>query len=266
MKPNSDQQGNKPVEVIDTEGENPTQEEKHPATPEHFYIGPERQQLEAEFQNLDQQWRSTQLIKLFTKVGKDIALMDPEVRANLSDEEIKQVKLVIYRTTANLTIGLLDVIPAGIGEMASWGADTLKVAKSVFIAIKKRTKKIRKKFPSWLDLTPDVPNSVAVLSEVVEPFTGGWAPTHLLVEFPMQLHHDINRVIEFLKKVERIKAYIRDYRSQSGTVPADPEQENVHEKAYEKPSGESEEQRLIREIEEIFGQEKPAPRNQSNNE
>lgn len=277
MKPNNEQQGDNPVDVIDTQGEvvsetvkpiqpgtNPQaraesdaeakkpaqeseQEEIQDEAPEHTWVGPERQKLEQELQQLEARWRSTQIIQLMTRVGKELVMMDPEVKANLTEKELGLPFWAAYRATGNLIIGGLDVIPV-IGDSVSGGADVLKVVKRGYLEIKKRTEKLRAKFPKFLDLTPAVPTSVAVLSEAIEPFTAGWAPTHLFVEFPMQFYADVADLIELLKKIARIKAYLKDYREAGGVIPT---QDNMDQYGGE-PAPDTDEAQLIKEIEEIF--------------
>jgi len=61
-----------------------------------------------------------------------------------------------------------------------------------------------------LDLTPDVSTAGAIVTEAIEPITGGAFPSHLVYEFPLQLKHDIIRMERFLRIVFLMKESLKD--------------------------------------------------------
>lgn len=151
-----------------------------------------------------------QLFRLLAKNRSDLFLGDPEIRRHFTDREVRDFQLALYRTVANLTIGILDAIPAGAGESVSWTADALKILKRFAHRHQHYVKILKKLFPEWLDLTPDISIAEAVISELSEIPTGGFIPSHLVFEFRKQFKADLPRLIGFLEKMSKVRARALD--------------------------------------------------------
>ncbi len=103
-----------------------------------------------------------------------------------------------FRTVMNIAISCADLVP-GAGEIASWGADVLKVIEEMRYRMRIRevadaggdTKKVKRE---GYNLTPDVHWMVAVGTESLEALSLGFAPTHA-IETIGQLRHDIPRML-----------------------------------------------------------------------
>jgi len=100
----------------------------------------------------------------------------------VQDEKVRTALVALTRTLLNIGISVVDVIP-GIGEVVSIGADLAKLTK--------------------FDLTPDVSKGIAWGSEILELFTGGTFPTHV-IETTFQVIKDIPRIKVGLKKAKEI--------------------------------------------------------------
>ena len=87
----------------------------------------------------------------------------------------------LARTVANTAITVADAGGTAFmaGEVASLLADAAKISKQVG--------------GIGIDLTPDVDWKVAATSELLEPLSFGFIPTHI-IETVMQLKHDIPRM------------------------------------------------------------------------
>jgi hypothetical protein len=154
-----------------------------------------------------------QLFRLLAKNRSDIFLGDPEIRRHFTDREVRDFQLALYRTVANLTIGILDAIPAGAGESVSWTADALKILKRFAHRHQHYVKMLKKLFPEWLDLTPDISIAEAVISELSEIPTGGFIPSHLVFEFRKQFQADLPRLTGFLEKLSKVRARALDEKN-----------------------------------------------------
>lgn len=114
-----------------------------------------------------------------------IMLTQGRLRALWNDETTREALWAGARTVLHAGISISDFFP-GIGEVISGGADILK-----------SMHRLGQFTEYWLgknllpvpDLSPGVSWKVAVGSEILEPFTGGLAPTHL-AEFYYVLRHD----------------------------------------------------------------------------
>lgn len=100
----------------------------------------------------------------------------------LKDEKVKESLLAFTRTLLNLGVSVVDAIP-GIGEVVSLGVDLAKLTK--------------------FDLTPDVSKGIAWGSEILELFTGGVMPSHI-IETGFQFVKDLPRMKEGLKRAQEI--------------------------------------------------------------
>jgi hypothetical protein len=162
---------------------------------------------------LDEMKNKTQLVKLFKLLYKnrsEMLLSDPEIRNQFTPREIKEFRLALYRTIANLTIGIIDAIPAGAGDTVSWAADISKVLKRLVYRYRITQKVFGKFIPEWADLTPDVSTFEAVMSELTELPTAGVIPSHLVFEFRRQFKADLPRLIAFLEKLSKVRAKMAD--------------------------------------------------------
>lgn len=144
--------------------------------------------------------------KFFDQTYNVVVNIKRKIDLLVADKVVVEAAKAIARTIVNTAIAVVDVVPA-FGEIFSWGADVVKAldrARRLHRA-KKEGKELKKIPPSVFDLTPDVGVSVAVLTEIIEPFTSGTAPSHA-IEGLMQLYFDwpriksgINKALEILK-------------------------------------------------------------------
>lgn len=149
--------------------------------------------------------KEMQFIKLLFKTKLDLLLSDPVLRSRFTAEEIKAARLAFARTVLNFTIGILDVVPVG-GDSVSWFADAIKAVKTAAIRLKIRAKFLPAPIKEYLDITPDVSLSKAVLTEGYEFLTFGFLPSHLIFEFREQFKADLKIMVPFLEKVVKEKA------------------------------------------------------------
>jgi hypothetical protein len=176
----------------------------------------EEEEYDKVLDQLSKMKNGNKLVKMFRLLAQnrsDILLGDPQIARHFSREEIRQFQLALYRTVANLTIGILDAVPAGPGEAGSWTADTLKIIKRFARRHQNKIKILKKIFPEWLDLTPDISITEALLSELTEIPTGGFIPSHLVFEFRKQFQADLPRMIAFLEKLAKVRARVQDEKN-----------------------------------------------------
>ncbi len=152
-------------------------------------------------------------IRLLASVRTDILLRDAEIREMVTNgdmEEAYDAYFALYRTFMNLSIGVIDTIPAGFGDSISWLADIVKAARTTTRQIRRllKSKKIPKRLRGYLNLTPDVSLFEAMSTELLDAMTGGVLPSHLVFEFRKQLQADLPRMIEFLEKIETAKKFV----------------------------------------------------------
>ncbi len=159
--------------------------------------------------------KEMQFIKLLLRTKLDLLLADPVLRSRFSAEEIKAARLAFARTLINFTIGILDVVPVG-GDTVSWFADAIKAVKTAAVRLKIRAKFLPGPLREYLDMTPDVSLSKAVLTEGYEFLTFGFMPSHLIFEFREQFKADLRIMIPFLEKVIREKAALNFDREAAG--------------------------------------------------
>lgn len=100
----------------------------------------------------------------------------------LRDEQVRESLAAVIRTLLNVGVSVIDAIP-GIGEVVSLGVDAAKL--------------------TAFDLTPDVGIGVAWGSEILELFTGGAFPSHI-VETSFQFVKDYPRMKEGLNRAKEI--------------------------------------------------------------
>jgi hypothetical protein len=181
------------------------------------YGDSEYEKVVQELDKMKNKNRLGQLFKLLYRNKSELLLTNPDIKQKFSPEEIRQFRLALYRTIANLTIGIIDAIPAGAGDSVSWGADLSKVLKRVVYRFRITQKIFGKIIPEWADLTPDVSAFEAVMSEITELPTVGMIPSHLVFEFRKQFKADLPRIISFLEKLSRERAKLADELDE-GTV------------------------------------------------
>jgi hypothetical protein len=136
------------------------------------------------------------------EIGKTLH-QDPEVRTGSE---------AAFRSALNIAISCVDVVP-GAGEVASWGADLLKIIEEIQYRQKKRevekaggdvSQIQRKKY----NLTPDVHLLLATSTEALEALSFFTFPTHAF-ETLNQLWYDIPRMI---KGARRARALLEEVR------------------------------------------------------
>lgn len=132
-----------------------------------------------------------EMTKAANEAGEQIAWAERAKRLErvLRDEECRTGLAALLRTITNASITVADVVPV-LGEVASWSADACK-----FIA--------RRTGLKALDLSPDVPEWVAYVSEGLEPMMGGVFPSHA-IETGMQLKADLPRMRLAAERVQKI--------------------------------------------------------------
>lgn len=111
------------------------------------------------------------------------------------------------RAVINTGISLADTIPV-FGEIASWGADIAKIVEDFRYKRRRKEAKKRGEDPDLVvrekfNLTPDVPTWVAVGTEVLEFFTGGFFPSHA-IETTWQLAYDAKDIYRALRAARRV--------------------------------------------------------------
>ena len=161
---------------------------------------------------IDMGKQSIQLISLMAKANTDILLLDAELKQSVTKGdtyERNMAYLAFYRTSVNLIIGILDVIPAGYGDSLSWIADLMKASRNGIRWLKDKFKKMPKPIRETLSLTPDVSLWKAIYTEGYDIATLGLLPSHLIWEFRLQLQADLPRMIEFLEKVVAEKEHMK---------------------------------------------------------
>ena len=128
-----------------------------------------------------------------------------ELLALLSQEsEVREGSEALFRAVLNIAISCADLVP-GAGEIASWGADVLKIIEEMRYRMRIRevahtggdTKKVKRE---GYNLTPDVHWLVAVATESLEALSFFMAPTHA-IETLNQLWYDIPRILRALRKI-----------------------------------------------------------------
>lgn len=134
---------------------------------------------------------------------------DPEVRAGSE---------AVFRAVMNIAISCVDILP-GAGELASWGADLLKVIEEIRYRQRKQEVESaggdvslvkREKY----NLTPDVHVSIATVTEVLELISAFTAPTHA-IETTIQLWHDIPRMLHAFRKARALLAEEKQRRAKA---------------------------------------------------
>lgn len=132
-----------------------------------------------------------------------------KLRVIWKDPVTREAFWAIVRTFVNVGISVADAFP-GLTEAFSWGADLIKIVKTIrkkHVEAKKKQKDsgddaVLNLF-SKLDPSPDVGVGIATSTEVLEVFTGTAFPSHI-VETTLQLGHDFPRIIEGFKRLKEI--------------------------------------------------------------
>lgn len=132
--------------------------------------------------------------------------------------EILEGSEAALRSALNVAISCADIVP-GAGELASWGADALKVFEDIQFRIKQKDAITRGENPLTVqhkkyNLTPDVHVLVATLTEALEFVTFFTAPTHA-IETTFQLWYDIPRIGKGIRKAREVLVHIRKRREQA---------------------------------------------------
>lgn len=132
--------------------------------------------------------------------------------------EVKEGSEAAFRAALNVAISCADIVP-GAGELASWGADALKIIEEVRHRSKQKeaiergedpTKVKREKY----NLTPDVSVYITTLTEALEFITFFTAPTHA-IETVGQLWFDAPRMYTGIKKAREALVKIRARRERA---------------------------------------------------
>lgn len=132
--------------------------------------------------------------------------------------EVQEGSEAAFRAAMNVAISYADIIP-GAGELASWGADALKIIEEVRHRSKQKeaiaqgqdpTKVKREKY----NLTPDISVYIITLTETLEFITFFTAPTHA-IETVGQLWFDIPRMYKGIKKAREALVKIRAQRERA---------------------------------------------------
>ncbi len=132
--------------------------------------------------------------------------------------EIKEGSEAAFRSALNVAISCADVVP-GAGEVASWGADALKVVEEIRHRHKQVEALQRGKDPTKVkrekyNLTPDVSVYITTLTEGLEFLTFFTFPTHV-IETVGQLWFDIPRMYRGIKKAREALVKIRAQRERA---------------------------------------------------
>lgn len=123
-----------------------------------------------------------------------------------------------FRSVLNIAISCVDVVP-GAGELASWGADALKVLEEIRHRQKQKEALARGEDPRKVprekyNLTPDVHVLVATLTEALEFVTFFTFPTHA-IETTGQLWYDVPRMYRGIKQARKTLGDIRARRERA---------------------------------------------------
>ncbi len=140
------------------------------------------------------------------------------------DPIVKEGVEPALRTAINTAIAVVDLFP-GIGEVTSWGADAAKIWAQYEYKKNRREAEEKGEDPdevklSPIDLTPDVSTSVAVLTELIEPFTAGFFPSHA-IEGGLQLRVDWPKLKAAAKRLREIyneNSSVSEDEQQAGKV------------------------------------------------
>lgn len=150
-------------------------------------------------------------------------------RELMKHPEIKEGSEAAFRAAINVAISCADVVP-GAGEVASWGADALKVIEEVRHRHKQAEALQRGENPTNVkrekyNLTPDVHILVTTLTEALEFITFFTAPTHA-IETVGQLYYDIPRMYRGIKKAREalIKIHAQRERARKAAAQFDTSQ------------------------------------------
>lgn len=140
--------------------------------------------------------------------------------ALFTQPEVKEGSEAAFRAAMNIAISCVDLVPIA-GEIASWGADFLKIIETIRYHSRQKDAMLRGEDPTKVqrekyNLTPDVSVLTAVLSEGLEVFTFVMlpVPTHA-IETTIQLRYDIPRMYRGVKKAREVLTNIRAKRERA---------------------------------------------------
>lgn len=142
-------------------------------------------------------------------------------RELMKHPEVKEGSEAAFRAAINVAISCADVVP-GAGEVASWGADALKIIEEVRYrkeqkeALERGENPLKVKRKKY-NLTPDVHIFVTTLTEALEFITFFTAPTHA-IETASQLYYDVPRMYRGIKKAREVLVNIRARREKTRQI------------------------------------------------
>ncbi|HYC83306.1 MAG TPA: hypothetical protein VEB60_02060 [Candidatus Paceibacterota bacterium] len=115
-----------------------------------------------------------------------------------ADKDIQEGLGALARTAANAGISLADLMPAGIGEIGSWGADALKWTNWILRGLGLIEKNI--------DLTPSVSKMTATGSEAFEFISLGLMPSHAIETLLQLKREDLPKIRKMIVRIKKILA------------------------------------------------------------
>lgn len=131
-------------------------------------------------------------------------------------DEVRRGSEAAVRSAINIFISCADIVP-GVGELASWGADILKIYENSRHKKKQAEAVLRGEDPTKVprekfNLTPDVHILTATISEALELLAFFTAPTHA-IETVNQLWYDVPRIRDGVRKARAVLSDVQRRRA-----------------------------------------------------